>query len=245
MARKIEKKVISDDLLFGDDFDEGKLARIEAELVRTPISEALEEAQPKAGKATPPAAAGGEAAVTPSDGALDQGMPTGPSSETQDRDLSEKRQAAVAKVVRAKLMLLAAVGFLLLAVTAGVGSLYWFKWRLEAQPPTQFVRHPIVVPSHRHGASFLLFVGPSGKRKDLLKVELELDFSSTQGYEVFKRRQVFFCDAIYRFLRKQEPPENSFEHWEEILQTNLLESLSRNYPETRLSTVRMKGLQRL
>jgi len=62
---------------------------------------------------------------------------------------------------------------------------------------------------------------------------------------VFKRRQVFFCDAIYRFLRKQEPPENSFEHWEEILQTNLLESLSRNYPETRLSTVRMKGLQRL
>lgn len=244
MARKIEKKVISDDLLFGDDFDESKLARIEAELVRPPISEALEEAPAKAGKATPPAA-GGESAVTPSDGALDQETPTGPSSETQDPNLSEKRQAAVARVVRAKLMLLAAVGFLLLAVTAGVGSLYWFKWRLEAQQPTQFVRHPIVVPSHRHGASFLLFVGPSGKPKDLLKVEVELDFSSTQGYEMFKRGQVFYRDVIYRFLRKQEPPENSFEHWEEILQTNLLESLSRNYPETRLTTIRMKGLQRL
>ncbi len=244
MARTIEKQVISDDLVFGDEFDEGKLAGTEAELDHAPISEALEEAPAKAAKVTPPAA-GGEAAVTPSDGALDQGTPTGPSSETQDRNLSEKRQAAVAKVVRAKLMLLAAVGFLLLAVTAGVGTLYWFKWRLDAQPPTQFVRHPIVVPSHLHSASFLLFVGPSGKQKDLLQVEVELDFSSIQGYEMFEREQVFYRDLIYRFLRKQEPPENSFEHWEEILQNNLLESLNRNYPEMRLSTVRMKGLRLL
>ena len=33
MARKIEKKVISDDLLFGDDFDENKLAKMEEELI--------------------------------------------------------------------------------------------------------------------------------------------------------------------------------------------------------------------
>ena len=32
MARKIAKKAISEDLLFGDDFDEDKLAKIEKSL---------------------------------------------------------------------------------------------------------------------------------------------------------------------------------------------------------------------
>ena len=39
--------------------------------------------------------------------------------------------------------------------------------------------------------------------------------SNIQGYEMFEREQVFYRDLIYRFLRKQEPPEKSFEHWED------------------------------
>lgn len=248
MARKIEKKVISDDLLFGDDFDEGKLAKIEASLVRTPISDALdEEPGAKKGKAAQRAASDeGEAVVASSvEEDLDQETSTKPPPATQASEASQKQQAAIARIVRSKRLLLMAAVSALVIITAGLVSLYWFYLRQPSLLLPQTVRHPIVIPSYRHVTSFLLWVSPSGKKQDLLKVDVELDFRSAEAYEAFKSKQVLFCDVIYKFLRKQEPPDNSFEHWEKILEKNLFESLKHNYPETRLSSVQMKGFQRL
>lgn len=248
MARKIEKKVISDDLLFGDDFDEGKLARIEAELTRSPDSDALEEKQAKAKRA----AKGGDQpasqavpAPSSSEPGLDREALSQSPAATAPQDPSKQQRAALARVARSKMLFLAAVISVLAIITAGLVSLYWFKWRQDSLPPPQIVRHHIVIPSHRHVTSFFLLVNPSGKKKDLLKLDVEFDFSSLQAYEAFKGKQVLFSDIIYKYLRKQQSEDNSVEYWQRILEQDIFENLKRNYPETRLNAVEMKGFQRL
>lgn len=247
MARKIEKKVISDDLLFGDDFDEAKLDKIEAQLVRTP-PDALDQGKGKRRGEAAPAEAGDDdcipgASASPDD--VDHVPQVEPPPADENPEVSQQQKAAVARVVRSKRLFLMGALSTLILITAGLLSLYWFHWRQTATPLPQLVRHPIEVPSYRHATTFLLLVSPAGKRQELLKVDLELDFWSEQGYETFKSRQLLFHDVIYKFLRKQEPPDNAFEHWEKILEKNLLESLKHNYPETRLNAVMMKGFQRL
>lgn len=250
MARKIEKKVISDDLLFGDDFDEAKLDKIEAQLVRTP-PDALDQGKGKRrGEAAQPEG-GDETGVPAASASMDDfdQVPHVPQVEPppagEGSEVSQQQKAAVARVVRSKRLFLMGALSTLILITTGLVSLYWFHWRQTAPPPPQLVRHPIEVPSYRHATTFLLLVSPAGKKQDLLKVDLELDFWSEQGYETFKSRQLLFHDVIYKFLRKQEPPDNAFEHWEKILEKNLFESLKHNYPETRLNAVMMKGFQRL
>ena len=76
-------------------------------------------------------------------------------------------------------------------------------------------------------------------------MDLELDFSSGEAYKNFKDKQVLYCDIIYKFLRKQQPLDNSFNYWEKVLEKDLFESLRSNYPETRLNGVRLKDFSRL
>lgn len=247
MARKIEKKVISDDLLFGDDFDETKLDKIEAQLVRTP-TDALDEGKGKKRGKAAPAEAGDDdriPAAAASRDDFDHISQAEPPPAGEGPEASPKQKAAVARMVRSKRLFLMGALSTLILITAGAVSLYWFHWRQTVPPLPQLVRHPIVLPSYRHATTFLLLVSPAGKKQDLLKVDLELDFWGAQGYETFKARQLLFHDVIYKFLRKQEPPDNSLEHWEKILEKNLFESLKHNYPETQLNAVMMKGFQRL
>jgi hypothetical protein len=236
MARKIAKKAISEDLLFGADFDESKLAGIEKSLSQSSTADTPAEKQERSVTA-------GEARELPvPTESLDQApLVKASPPETTPQDVAEQQRQAVARMVRSKMVLLLSVASLVVLITAGLVYLLW----LQPPPVPQMVRHPIVVPSHTHVTNFLLFASASGKKKDLFKVDLELDFSSIEAYMNFKDKQVLYCDIIYKFLRKQEPLDNSFSHWEKILEKDLFESLRSNYPETRLNGVRLKGFTRL
>ncbi len=238
MARKIAKKAISEDLLFGDDFDEDKLAKIEKSLSQSTNLATPQEKQ----KRSVTTEEAGELPL-PTE-VLDQiPLAQPPTPEAAPQDIAEEQRQAVARRVRSKMVLLLSAASLVVLIAAGLAYLLWFRPEPPAVP--QMIRHQIVIPSHTHVINFLLFTGSSGKKKDLLKLDLELDFSSGEAYKNFKDKQVLYCDIIYKFLRKQQPLDNSFNYWEKVLEQDLFESLRSNYPETRLYSVRLKGFSRL
>jgi flagellar basal body-associated protein FliL len=247
MAREIKKKVISDDLLFGDDFDETKLSQIEDGFDKNSLSGTPgggRKSSATAGKASELPGTDGEPSVSAPAPELDEeGLSKAPSA-TPSEDASQQQQT-VARMVRSKMLLLFAALSVVVVIAAGLTYLLWPHSKPQELPAAETVRHPIVIPSYTFATNFLLFMNASGKKKDLLKVDVEMDFWSLQAYEQFKNKQIYYNDIIYKFLRKQEPPENSFQNWGKILERDLFEILKNNYPETRLNAVAMKGFQRL
>ena len=249
VRRKIEKKVISDDLLFADDFDENRLARIEDELNRSPQPDSPKGKQRKrgeTGEAEEPTAPDSVPVASPPEDAPDLEFEASsePPTQSEIEAASERQRQAVAKMVRSKRILLLAATSVLVVITAGLAYLLWPHSKQAPLSP-QIIRHRIVIPSYVFDANFLVFVGAAGKKKDLMNLDLELDFGSLEAYEQFKSRQTLYCDVIYEFLRKQQPQDNSFQYWEEVLTRDLYESLKQDYPEIRLNSIYMKNFHRL
>jgi hypothetical protein len=250
VARKIEKKVISDDLLFSDDFDEDRLSRIESELNRSPQPEPAKGKKGKRaedGDAEEPTAPDPvPVSLPPQDGPdLDPEVPSEPPADSDIEAASERQRQAVARMVRSKRRLLLAATSVLLVIVTGLTYLLWPHPKQQGLLSDRIVRHRIVIPSYGFDVSFLIFVSAADKKKDLMKLDLELDFGGMEAYERFKSRQILYYDVIYEFLRKQQPQDNSFVKWEEILEKDLFEGLSKDYPEIRLNSIHMKSFHRL
>jgi hypothetical protein len=250
VGRKIEKKVISDDLLFSDDFDENRLAKIEDELNRSPQPDPSKGKQRKRAEdgdaEEPPAPDPVPISSPPEDDP--EPVPEAssePPAESESEGASERQRQAVAKMVRSKRRLLLAATSVLVMVTTGLAYLLWPNPKQQGPLSGQIVRHRIVIPSYEFDTGFLIFVGAADKKKDLMKVDLELDFGGMEAFEQFKSRQILYYDVIYDFLRKQQPQDNSFQKWEEILERDLFESLKKDCPEIRLNSIHMKNFHRL
>jgi hypothetical protein len=140
--------------------------------------------------------------------------------------------------------LLLAAASVLFIITGGVTYLLWPSPKEHVTPRVDIVRHRIVIPDYEHEINFLIFSSAQGK-EDLLKLDLELDFTSLGAHEKFKEKQVYYTDFIYGFLRKQSPPDNSVQDWTKILEQDLPERLKNDYPEIRLNSIRMKNFHRL
>lgn len=251
IGRKIEKKIISDDLLFSDDFDESKLSKIEDQLDRSPAppdapkGKKRSPAEPgDAEQATPPDPVSAPPPTMASPGPEGQALSGPPAGNGPEQAVEPPRQA-LARVARFKMMVLLAATSALVLITAGLTYFIFFHHKPPAPPAPQVVRHRIVIPSYETDASFLVFVAAADKKRDLMKLDLGLEFRSQEAQEQFKQRQLFYCDIIYQFLSKQLPLENSFQYWEKISERELLERLKQDYPETRLNAVHMKSFHRL
>jgi hypothetical protein len=140
-------------------------------------------------------------------------------------------------------VLLLSAACVLLILTAGLGYLLHPHAQNDASG-SHIVRHPVVIPKHEREVNLLILIG-TPERSDLLKLDLEFDFTSPNGYEKFNEHQTLYHDLIYSFLIKQQPPDNSVQHWEKILEQELLTSLNTDCPEIRLSSIRVKNFHRL
>jgi hypothetical protein len=264
MARTIQKKVISDDLLFTDDFDENMLDKIEGELGRTNIHELPEErlldyssdksrapAPPGnqgepllAGEPTESEAFERDMAFSEFDDKYDEKTSAESLNGDSPPDKSEQQHDITKRLRSKKIVLFLAAASILLIFTGGLTYFLWPAPKKAETPRLDIVRHRIVIPVYEREINFLVLSSTQGK-EDLLKLELELDFASFGAHEKFKDKQVYYADFIYGFLRKQSPPDNSVQDWVKILEEDLPERLKDNHPEIRLNSIRMKSFHRL
>jgi hypothetical protein len=256
MARIIKKKVISEDLLFSDDFDENALDQIEGKLddSTTPVLPEervldLRADQPKSGGAK---RRSGEPArpdeeEDPSESihvaAFDKSGEDSKQEGHTEPASGSKPQIVGKKTKWSGRTLLSTAAFVLLILTAGLIYLLYPHAENDASR-THIVRRPIVIPKHEREVSFLILAS-TPERSDLLKLDLEFDFISLNGYEKFTEKQNLYHDFIYSFLIKQQLPDNSVQNWEKILEEELLTSLKTDCPEIRLSSIRVKNFHRL
>ena len=126
VGRKIEKKVISDDLLFADDFDENRLARIEDELNRSPEPDSPKGKQRKRAEAgEPEAPTAPDPVSSPPEDAPDLEFEASsePPTQSEIEAASDRQRQAVAKMVRSKRILLLAATSVLVVIAAGLAYL--------------------------------------------------------------------------------------------------------------------------
>ncbi len=264
MARSIQKKIISEDILFSDDFDESKLDQIENQLNKAAHTASAEEMTldftPKRpgthreSKEQGKLAMAGEAMESfetgygPASPDFGDDLSQEGSDELSDgselQDVSERKYQALPKIIRAKriMMFSFAAGLLLI-----IGGLTYFLWphpKNHGPSAARIIRHPILIPNYEHDINFLILAN-TNEKKDLLQMDLELQFPTSDAWEKFQGRRAFYQDVIYGFLRKQQPEDNSFQYWEKILERDLFESLSNDHPEIRLISIHMKDFRRL
>jgi hypothetical protein len=254
IGRTFKKKVISEDLLFSDDFDENVLDKIEGELGKSferdssqnrPRSRSLDQpgTQNSGGKGVEqidPTVSDRGMAFLAQDEGEDQKAPTETLKGSGTHGWLKGQQQASRS--RKALLFFAASVPLCLAVALGY-TLWPHPVETGVSIP-QIVRHPIVVPAYERELNFLILANAAGK-KDLLRLDLEFDFYGLEAYQKFKDKQLFYTDVIYGFLHQQQPSENSFQRWETISERDLLESLKKDYPEVRFNSIRMKNFHRL
>jgi hypothetical protein len=264
MARTIQKKAISDDLVFSDDFDEGMLDKIEGELGQSyhrdlPDERVLDFRPDKSKVKT-----GGEwrgkpdAADEPmeSDG-FERDMPSSefedtlddkafaePTTDDNPPDDSEQLDAITKRVRSKKILLFTVAASVLFVITAGLTYLLWPVPKKIETPKVDIVRHRIVIPDYEQEINFLIYLRTQEK-EDLLKLDMELSFTSFGAHEKFKEKQAYYTDFIYGFLRNQSPPDNSVKDWVKILEEDLPERLKNDCPEMRLNAIHMKSFSRL
>jgi hypothetical protein len=264
MARTIQKKVISDDLLFTDAFDESMLDKIEGELGRShdrdlPDERSLNYAPDKSGAGT---ASGGQgrpiiASEPMEPAAFERDLPSPEfldklqeeafaesSTDGIPQGDSEQQQTISKKVSHKKMLLFAAAASVLLIITGGLTYLLWPTPKKTEAPRLDFVRQRIVIPVYEHEMNLFIFAGTQGK-EDLLKVDLGLDFASFKAHKQFKEKQVYYTDLIYGLLREKSLPDNSVEMWARILEQELPARLKDDHPEIPLNSIRMKSFHRL
>jgi hypothetical protein len=261
MGREIQKKIISKDILFTDDFDESMLDEFEGDPDLDSPKEKILDFSPDKSTGGEQGEWGGEP--------LSAGEPREPpdferdlpSSEFED-DFQEKKapaessiddnlqddsqqQEEINKRARSKkIQWFLAAASVLFIVAGGVTYLLWPGPKAHETPRVDIVRHRIVIPDYEHEINFLIFSRAQGK-EDLLKLDLELDFNTFGAHKQFKEKQAYYTDFIYGFLRKQSPPDNSVQDWAKILEQDLPERLKNDYPEIRLNSIRMKNFHRL
>jgi hypothetical protein len=264
MARTIQKKVISDDLLFTDDFDESMLDKIEGELGQSNSPDMPEERvldfspdKSRAGtlrgkggdnildsESTEPEAFERDLAFSEFEDKSPQDTVAESLKGSTPLDDSEHKQAITKMVSSKKISLFAAAALVLLMITGGLTYLLWPTHKEPVIPTIEIVRHRIVIPTFEQEINFLIFARAQEKR-DLLKLDLELDFASFRAHEKFKEKRVYYTDSVYSFLREQSPPDNSVQHWVRILEQDLPTRLKKDHPEIPLNTVRLRDFQRL
>jgi flagellar basal body-associated protein FliL len=263
MARTIKKKAISDDMLFADNFDESMLDKMENDLDTSfsrdePEEKTLDYSPDRTQTRTPSGRQGGsmEAGNLMEETGFDHGpdltdfeyKPDGetsaePSDDKGSHDKSKTMQA-FAGIAQFKKILLIGTALFVIVIAAGLTFVLWPHQTEQDASRVEIVRHQIVIPSFQQEVNFLILSTAPGK-KDLLKMDLELDFSSLGSHERFKEKQVLYNDIIYQFLLKQQPPENTVRHWQQILEEGLLTAFQSEHPEIRLNAVHMKNFLRL
>ncbi len=263
MARTIKKKAISDDMLFADNFDESMLDKMENDLDASfsrdePEEKTLDYSPDKTKTGSPSGRQGGpmEAGNLMEETGFDSGPDLSdfeykPDGETSARPSDEtgpqgepKMQHPFSGVARSKKVLLIGIALLLIGIAAGLTFVLWPGHTEQEASRVEIVRHQIVIPSYQQEVNFLILSTAPGK-KDLLKMDLELDFSSLGSHERFKEKQVLYNDIIYQFLLKQQPPENTVRYWQQILEEGLLTAFQSEHPEVRLNAIHMKNFLRL
>jgi hypothetical protein len=264
MARTIQKKIISEDILFSDDFDESKLDQIESQLGKSLHHASPEEMTlyytPKrpwtgdegggqgklatAGEVMESFETGYGPASTALGDEFDQQASAELSGESKPQDGPEPRQQALPKMVRSKRVLMLSIASVLLLMIGGPAYFLWPLPKDRGTSMTQIIRHPIVIPNYEHDINFLILAN-APEKKDLLQLDLELYFYTLDACEKFKGKRAFYQDIIYGFLQKQQPEDNSFQYWEKILERDLFDSLKNDHPEIRLISIHMKDFRRL
>jgi hypothetical protein len=264
MARTIKKKVIDDSLLFSDDFDEGVLDKIEGRLAKSftrdsPEGKGLQHdpngrmtgtTRRKRGKsvtsddATEPGESDRSIVFSAFGEDSEQGASTDPLNNDALRDGLNYRRRAIAILRRPRTLLLLASVSVLLIIAAGLTYFLWPHPKDHGSSTSRIVRRPIVIPKYEREINFLILTGAPGK-KDLLMLDLELNFNALDAYDKFKDKQVLYSDVIYSYLLKQQPPDNSIQQWEKILERDLLENLKTDCPELRLNSISVKNFSRL
>jgi len=264
MARTIQKKVMSDDLLFTDDFEESTLDKVEGELGQSYNRDLPEERVPDfspeksraitasgrrrepfvPGEPTEPEAFKRDLAFSEFEDKPHQKTFAEPSKEDNPRDDSQQQQAITKRVRSKKMLLFLAAASVLFIITGGLTYFLWPGPKEHGTPRVEIVRHRIVIPNYEHEINFLVFSRAQGK-EDLLKLDLELEFANLGAHERFKEKQVYYTDFIYGFLQKQSPPDNSVQDWVKLLEQDLPERLKDDHPEIRLNAIRMKNFHRL
>lgn len=264
MVRTIQKKAISDDMLFTDDFDESMLDKIEGELGQPQHPEVPEERildfSPDKSTARRPHGKPGDAFEVPEsmgaqdferdlafsefENELSEDAFEEPRKDSAPQEDSEQKQSITKMLRSKKIVLLLSAALVLFVFAGGLTYILWPTHKEPAIPKVEIVRHRIVIPTYEQEINFLI-LSKAQEKEDLVKLDLELDFASFRSHEKFKEKRVYYTDSVYSFLREQSPPDNSVQHWVRILEQDLPARLSRDHPEIPLNAVRMKYFQRL
>lgn len=251
MAHIIKKKLINEDLLFSDDFDESTLDQMEESLCPRSPDEGLPDSEPDqqdigGAKEWP------EQPVELDDGTVHTDSEQRTSVIKKGENSKQEFQPGIAsrqihqgsnRMSSSKTIMLFSAALLILMLTAGTACLLWPN-ALNPGTENPVAPRPIEVPKHEREVTFLILAS-SLEKSDLLKLDMEFAFMSLNGYERFMDNQIFYHDLIYSHLISQQPPENSVQNWERILENALLEALKRQCPDIRLNSIRLKSFQRL
>ncbi len=250
MSRVVKKKVIDENLVFSDNFDESMLDRIESELGKSLTDEEkaarkrsgkmarpTEEDHEAAAKGPSPLAAGGK---EPEETAAQAGQPSQPGGGPQ---VGEEKTLPAYRRIAAKRWISAACILVFFVVLPAIAWLRIQSKHMDA-PVIQFVRHPVPLPHLQRESKFLL-VADTGAKKDLVEMSVQFEFLSTSALEKFENQQTAIQDSCYRFIQTRNPAENSPKIWAKLVQHDMMDHLRTSFPKIRIDSITMTQYDRL
>lgn len=245
MSRTIKKKVISENLLFSDDFDEEMLGKIEKDLDGS-MSEP-KTSQPKASLRPSRNQANKKETeeITQQGGSFDQDETrTAYASSTIPEKTSGAPMSDQLKkqIFRKKLLVGTLLCLPLIAVAAA--SVIYLRISPQPLPSPQIIRHPIPKPVYEAETSFLL-QARNKEDFELLELKMQMSFKGTKGYEVYRANEVFCRYLIYEFLQNRRSPNSSYTEWRRLVQEELLSHLKENWPELNVTSIEIQNLGRI
>jgi hypothetical protein len=246
MSRTIKKKVIRDDLLFSDNFDQETLDKIEGELSdedapdprqRGEFSDEIDR-----GYDTDEIDYGRAASTQGEQNLLSTPKHDAKAPPGSQTDAAPPPPTALAqRIARKKVLLL---GILIFTAIIAAGSGYILSGHSPEPPPKPaIVRFPILIPAYQQEMDFLLFseVG----EKYILDIALEVNFEGQSAHERFKQKRTVYKDNTFIFLQSQQTSDKSYRNWEKIIQEDLPKALQASFPEIRIGSVELKRFNRL
>ncbi len=174
-------------------------------------------------------------------------MTEGVESKTETEPPADERpedgvQPSPGRVMLPKIIMMVVAGCLV------AGGVAFLAWKMVNKPSkiqvVTVIKRPISIPRHEEVYEFLILAS-SQKERDLVSMGLEFEFVGLKMPDFFKNDPLLLRDTVYRFLLEQKPAKNSVNSWQKIIEKDLFSHLQSVLPGSRISSIRIKHLDRL
>lgn len=135
------------------------------------------------------------------------------------------------------------VSFLFL-ILVGSGVAYWYGAPQGSAEGTDFIKHPIQLPSYQQECKFLILANTQNTQS-LVHMVLTIEFRAVNAQEQFRNNALPLRDCVYEFLEQSQTSGNSKSYWQRIVEKDLFANLKARFPSYRIGSVRLTALENL